>query len=351
VKPLIDLKNLKPNIPKVDISEYTFLLYGKPKSGKTSLFYEISKDFFDGDMSKALLIALEKGYKALNNIMAVDVNNWKEFADLVDQLVEDRNELTFRLLGIDTLDVLYQYACDFIIRQERIARKDAKIKTIADIPWGAGYQLTSDLLQKTLQKLIHAGYGLFLISHNTEKKFESRDGTSYDQTTISLPTRARDIFINMADFIIFVDIEKKKEGVKLVDNRYIYFRSDGDIQAGSRFEQIPDRIEYGAKEFLEAFKTAVKSNFENEEDMKQAELEQKEKKEREVQEFIQEETRKSDIEKLMDTIAERIKNASKELKKNIKELFKENFETHDYKKFSHDQLIEALDLMEKFNEE
>jgi hypothetical protein len=347
VSNMIDLKDLQPNKPKVDISEYVFLLYGKAKSGKTTLFYELAKEFYQGDMSKALLIALEKGYKALNNVMAVDCNNWKEFEELVNQLVEDRNELSFRMLGIDTLDVLYQYAVDFVVRRERIARKDAKIKAIADIPWGAGYSMVSELIEKSINKLINAGYGLVLISHDTEKKFESRDGTSYDQTTIALPTRARNVFVNMSDFIVFVDIQKSKEGNKLVDNRYIYFRSDGDIQAGSRFQNVPEKIEYSAKEFLEVFKSAVKSNFDNEDELQEIQKEQLQEKEENVQKYISEQKQKGDSDNLLETIAIKIKEASKELKAEIKNLFKETFDTHDYKKYEYEQLVQALEMIEE----
>jgi hypothetical protein len=343
---MIDLKNLEPNKPRVDISDYTFLIYGKAKSGKTTLFFEITKEFYNGDLSKGLLIGLEKGYKALNGIFAVNPSNWTEFESLCNQLIEDRNELPYRLLGIDTLDILYSYACDFVIRRERIARKDAKIKTIADIPWGAGYSMVGELIDKIIHKLINAGYGLFLISHNTEKKFASRDGKEYDQTTISLPTRARNSFINMSDFIIFVDIEKSKDGNKLVDNRYIYFRSDGDIEAGSRFENVPDRIEYDAKNFLEIFRVAVESNFENKQDMIMAEKEQAEEKEKHVQDFISS-AKELDVEEMIAEIGSNIKSLGKEFKAKVKELFKEKFNTHDYKKYDRDQLKKAIVMIEE----
>jgi hypothetical protein len=198
--------------------------------------------------------------------------------------------------------------------------------------------------------LINAGYGLFLISHNTEKKITQRDGKEYDQTTVSLPTRARNIFINMSDFIIFVDIEKSKEGNKLIDNRYIYFRSDGDIEAGSRFQNVPDKIEYDAKQFLETFKVAVESNFEDIEEMKKAREIQAEEKEKAVQHYIESE-KQLDVEALIEKVAEAIKGVGKEVKAKIKEVFKEKYDCHDYKKFSGEQLTEALILVEGIKNE
>lgn len=135
---MINILDIKPNQPKAILSEYFILCYGVGKAGKTTLFYKLAQSDYIGGLDKALLIAFEEGYKALNGIHAVSVNEWKDFVALVDQLVEHREQITYKWIGLDTLDYLYQYATEFVVKRERIAKKDAKIKAVGDIAWGAG---------------------------------------------------------------------------------------------------------------------------------------------------------------------------------------------------------------------
>lgn len=353
----MDLKSLQPNQPQSNLSDYTILCYGRPKGGKTSLFYELAKKKYNGDMSKSLLLGFEKGYKALNSIMAVDVNKYEDFLEIVEQLVEDREELTYEWLGLDTLDVLYSYCVEYVVRKERIARKDSKIKTISDIPWGQGWALVKEQLERDIGKLINAGYGLFMISHDVDKQMTSRDGTKYDKTTVALPTKAREVFVNIADFIIFIEITKEQQGDKVIDNRQIILRSDGDIEAGSRFQKVPDKIEYDAAKFLEVFEDAVLASYDDDEEaVAIAKEEQALEREQKAKEFVNKEKQKISIEEMIEKITENIKSLAKEGQAEVKKIFKENFGSHNYKKFEADQLekavvlINEVQVVEKTNE-
>lgn len=153
---MINVLNIAPNEPKALLEEYVILCYGRAKAGKTSLFYKLAKEKY-GDLSKALLIGFEDGYKALKGIHAVSIEKWEDYLDLVNQLVENYDDVTYRWLGLDTLDRLYALASEYVVRKERIARKDAKIKTLTDIPWGGGYNLADEQIQATMSKLIKAG--------------------------------------------------------------------------------------------------------------------------------------------------------------------------------------------------
>lgn len=53
--------NLKPHKVIADVFNYKYIVAGRPKAGKTSLVHGIVKEKFDGDLSKLLLIAFEKG--------------------------------------------------------------------------------------------------------------------------------------------------------------------------------------------------------------------------------------------------------------------------------------------------
>lgn len=338
---MINVLNIQPNEPKALLEDYITLCYGVPKSGKTSLFYKLAKAKFDGDLSKALLLGFEKGYKALRGLHAVDIPDWQSFLDLLDQLVDNFDEISYRWIGIDTLDIMYQYASEYVVRKERIARKDAKIKTISDIPWGGGYQLVDEQLQGAMDKLVKAGFGLFLITHSTEKKFESRNGTSFDQTTVTLPTRARNTFVNASDFIIFISVEKEKEGKTLVDSRYIYFRSDEDILAGSRFENVPEKIEYSAEGFLEVFDNAVLDSYGGDEDaVEDARESQSEEREERTKEYREEKKSEASTGSLIEEINNAVGEMTKEQQTELKKQLKAEFKSVNYKKY---ETVEQLE--------
>lgn len=341
-----NIMDIKPNEPKALLEDYITLCYGVPKSGKTSLFYKLAMAKYDGDLSKALLLGFEKGYKALRGLHAVDVQDWQSFLDLLDQLVDNFDDISYRWIGIDTLDIMYQYASEYVVRKERIAKKDAKIKTISDIPWGGGYNLVDQELQGALDKLVKAGFGIFMITHSTEKKFESRNGTSYDKTTVSLPNRARNTFVNSADFIIFISVEKEKQGNALVDNRYIYFRSDEDIEAGSRFENVPEKIEYSAEGFLEVFNDAILGSYGGDEQaVEDAKETQSEEREERTKEYREETKAEASSESIIADIDKAIKAMDKEKQAELKKQLKAEFGAVNYKKYEGvEQLAKALEI-------
>src|SRR5699024_7385394 len=106
-----------------DILQYKQLIAGRPKAGKTSLFHGIVKEKFDGDMSKGLLVAFEKGYSALDGIHAVDIEEWEDFQDLVEELVDNKDEVSYEVLGFDTIDILIKLATQYVVAKQSIADK------------------------------------------------------------------------------------------------------------------------------------------------------------------------------------------------------------------------------------
>lgn len=344
---LINLKELKPNIPKANIQDYVWTVYGRPKAGKTSLFYELIKKAFQGAMENGLLLGFEKGYQALKGILAQDIDDWASFIEVADQLIDEREELPFRILGFDTVDVAWQMCTEYVLQKRGIADKK-KYTTIGDIPYGAGYELVEKEFTKQLNRLHKAGFTFFFITHDKDKKVESRDGQSYDQTTVNLPNRAKDVVLNMSDFIIFIDIVKEKDSTdkkKLVDNRYIYFRSDGDIVAGSRFPNINDKIPYDVGMFIDTFEQAVLSEVGDNVDLDKLKKEQAQAKEEKAKAFVEQEKaemnkrKPEDIIKDIDSIL-KAKTTSTPTKAKAKAKFEEILGDSNYLKATDSEKLE-----------
>ena len=73
---MLDILSLKPNKVSRDMRGYSVMLYGTPKSGKTTTASKFPN---------ALLVAFEKGYSAIPDVIAAPINSWTEFRQLLKQ--------------------------------------------------------------------------------------------------------------------------------------------------------------------------------------------------------------------------------------------------------------------------
>lgn len=339
------LNKIKPNEVTADILNYKQLIAGRPKTGKTSLFANMIDLKNDGDMSKGLLIAFERGYQAIDGIHAFDIEEWEDFQDLVEELVDSKDETSYKVLGLDTIDILIQRATDYVIARQSIADKK-RYTALADIAWGKGYALLDEAISSEIDKLDQAGYGLVFITHDKDKTMTTREGLEYNKTVISASGRGGDYFRNSADLIVFIEITKEVEKGKKVDKRYIYFRGDADMEAGSRFKHAPIRVEYGAKEYIDAIEGAIEKEYGSKKAVTKAKKKQS-KKEKEVQ---AEKTEEASVkpEDLISEIDALVKAMEDDKKKALVDELQENFESANYRKIDDvDDLRKVLKIIEE----
>ena len=99
------LGNIKKNKVTADFSNFVYTISGKPKAGKTSLVYKTAVEKF-GNADSLLLVAFEKGYGALNDVSAIDIEKYDEFVELVDELVKNKKDLPYKMIALDTVDIM-----------------------------------------------------------------------------------------------------------------------------------------------------------------------------------------------------------------------------------------------------
>lgn len=92
----IDILSIEPTVISRDLKGKYLLLYGKPKTGKTTMASRFPKN---------LLIAFEKGYNAIDGIKAVDVNKWSEFRQVLKQLEKPEAREMYDTITIDTTTI------------------------------------------------------------------------------------------------------------------------------------------------------------------------------------------------------------------------------------------------------
>lgn len=251
----MSLKDLQPIVPKANLEDYIVTIYGQPKVGKTTLAFNIGKEQF-GSTNETLILGFEDGFKALTGAMAQSIKDWSHFLELSEELIEDKDELPFKLLVFDTVDAMSNMASKYVAKRK--TREDKKkYRTAKSIPWGIGADELRTEIDDAIKKLQKEGYGIILITHEKEKKIEPKIGSAYHTTSFALEGKVTDAIKDMSDFIVYLSIERKSN--KDEGSRYMYFRGESMFEAGSRFSKIKSKVPYGAKNFIEVVREAVEN--------------------------------------------------------------------------------------------
>ena len=236
---MIDLLAIQPHKISTDLSSYCSLVYGVPKVGKTTFMHEL----FGDDM---LLLATEKGYLARAGIFAIDIPRWKEFMDTIRALKKPEVKERYKVIVIDTVDLLYEMAVKHVLMVNGIDK-------LGDIPYGGGYKMVDDLFKDALLEIQGMGYGLAFISHSVS---ETNEETGQSKYKPSLNKRGALIVNKMVDVIGFAYLKKSDDGEEV---RTLYLRETLAFTAGCRFGNMKPAIPLNAEAFKEAMKEAIES--------------------------------------------------------------------------------------------
>lgn len=233
------LTMIKPHQVSRDLSGYSVLFYGTPKSGKTTIASRFPK---------ALVFAFEKGYSAIPGIMAIPVNSWRDFRNFLIDLRDEETKEMYKTIVIDTADIAWDYCVDYICAQEGKAK-------ISDIPYGGGYIAASREFDTCLRKILQLNYGLVLISHAKEKTgLKDENGVEYEQIVPTLENKARLICERTCDIIGMCRPVKEADGTI---NTKLFLRETPRYVAGSRFKYIPDVINFTYDDLVNAIADAI----------------------------------------------------------------------------------------------
>lgn len=235
------LTAIQPHKVSRDLSGYITYIYGKGKTGKTTLASQ---------MDKALLVAFERGYNALPGIMAIDVTSWAQFKrDVVKNLKEDETKEMFKCVVIDTVDIAAQLCEKYLCNQLGISE-------IGEGGWGVnGWAKVKREFEDVFRSIAQMGYALFFISHDKDKTFKRPDGSEYNQIVPSLSNAYNEIVKNMADIYGYAHLVENEDGTK---NVMLTLRClDGTIDTGCRFKYIAPEIPFNYESLTNALMEAI----------------------------------------------------------------------------------------------
>lgn len=194
--------------PKDKLQDYSILLYGMKKIGKTTL---------SSMFPKALFLFCEPGGKALS-VYGRPVRNWKEFKSYVKLVCKSKE---FENIIIDTADYAYDYCADYIC-------KKLVIDHPSDEDWGKGWKAVKTEMALEVNRLLHSGKGVIFISHSRDEEIKKHNGGTFNKTSSTLSKQAKELLEGLVDIWAYYTYEGEK--------RVLIIRGDDYVDAGHRVE-------------------------------------------------------------------------------------------------------------------
>ncbi len=277
----------KKNEVSVDIAHYRHYWRAPKKWGKTTLFANLIYELYK-DMEKGLLISCgnERGYTALDSLMYVDCPDWMSLMEVVDELVENKEDNSFKLIGFDTVDELVAMAQREVIRIDYRKSGQKKEFNACLGGYGAGRKKVEELINSIITRLGDSGYGLIFIGHTKIRDIKEKNGDEYQMLTSNLSSDYDGIFANKADICMMGVIEKNIDGGFVQHaERYMCFRGDGYVDCGGRFADIEDRVEVSAENYVKTITDAIKKSIKSHDVTDEYIAEKQKQEDKEKEEF------------------------------------------------------------------
>ena len=235
---MIDILNIQPSVISKDLRGKYVLLYGKPKSGKTTAACSFPN---------SLLVAFERGYNAIGGVRAADVTKWADFKQVLRQLEKPEAQKLYETVIIDTISIAWDYCEQYVCAQNGVQK-------IGDIPWGGGYSACKKEFESALRKITMLGYGIVLIAHSAARTEKTAEGSEIEIISPDMPKRAAEICNGLVDIIGYIGGEYDENKVY---KRYLYTRETPTLFAGSRFKYLAAKIPFGYKYLEDAIVRAI----------------------------------------------------------------------------------------------
>ena len=211
---------------------------------------KIGKTTLAAQADDCLLLAAERGYNAIPNVIAQDITSWNEMKQAFRELKKPEVKKRFKVLVVDTIDLMAKYCTKYICNNNGI-------EELGELPYGRGYALMRSEFEDVFNALAQMGYAIIFLGHHEVGIFTRPDGTEYTTIFPALaPTKVRAIIENMADIYGYAHPILDEAGVET--RRVLTLRStDGTVSCGCRFAGIESEIEFTYPSLVKAIQEAI----------------------------------------------------------------------------------------------
>lgn len=169
--------------PPASLTDYSWLIYGRKKIGKTTLAAQFPGAYF---------LSTEPGTKALR-VLGSACPTWEHFTGYIDLLCKEANpERTVIVDVIDfAYDMIYRKVCDQQMVESPTDMND----------FGATWKKIRRLFREQLMRLVTRPGGVVFLSHDTEKEVELRDGSKVERVQPTMSSQAMGEVEGLVDVI------------------------------------------------------------------------------------------------------------------------------------------------------
>lgn len=193
--------------PSSSIGDYSWLIYGEKKIGKTSL---------SSQFPKALSLMFEAGGKALR-MFQLSMPSWAHFKQTIDKLETEQHN--FQTLVIDTGAIAFDRSMEYVCEKNEMVHP-------SDEGYGKGWDKVKKEFQGTCLRAMSLGLGTVVLAHDTLKEVETRSGRKYQQIQPALSGQAEAFFAGVIDTIAYYHYEGNE--------RFLQIRGDEKVICGTR---------------------------------------------------------------------------------------------------------------------
>lgn len=236
----IDIFNLEPSKISRDLKGKFLLIYGEPKTGKST---------FGSQLPRSLFLNFEQGTNALAGIRSVPILRWTDAKKVLTQLRKPQARELYNSIVVDTASIAWQLCERYICQREGV-------DSIYDVPWGGGWNMLKTEFSEFWREITLLGFGILFIAHSKEKSTEMKDenGNSISAVCPDLPSKAYTIINSIVDIIGYLQVQMNSDGTS---ERYLYTRSTPSVFAGSRYQYLAPKIKFGYQELVDAIGDAI----------------------------------------------------------------------------------------------
>ena len=236
----IDIFTLEPSKISRDLKGKFLLIYGQPKTGKST---------FGSQLPRSLFLNFEQGTNALAGIRSVPILRWTDAKKVLTQLRKPQAKEMYDSIVVDTASIALHLCEKYICQREGT-------ESIRDIPWGQGWNMLKTEFSEFWREITLLGFGILFIAHSKDKPTEMRDedGNAITAVCPDLPNNAYTIINSIVDIIGYLQVQMNSDGTT---ERFLYTRSTPTVFAGSRYQYLAPKIKFGYQELVDAIGDAI----------------------------------------------------------------------------------------------